>query len=480
MIYPGWLKDFSRADFLRSVGLYVTQERLYLVRMRKSLLRLAMLEAESREMPPGDDSASRKQALSDTLRSFLPHFDAARDPFHVCLSSDQVMSLELSLPQVAGENLSQVVEYELERHLPFHREDIYYNFLPMGGQGGKVGVMLFAVRKQIVDEILEVCSTFGIKPRGIESSATALSNYLLFCTRGISGPALLLGGENQDCEIIGLNATSNGWKQEAVLAFSHRLSRSNWAQGPGRDLLYSSLRESPRFFGWGNAAKFFSSVAEEAPQYEDLLDLGKGKLGSDEAMADPAFLPAVGAALRGLREATFALNLLPGAQDEGRGRSLSWLNTSLTMLLLIGLIVWGGSYPVKDEIRLRQLQRENQKLAPSVESLRREDTELNRLRKEIAFFSDLKERRGVVIRILDELSRIVPNNAYVSNLRFHEGTVELQGSAESASGLVPLLERSAVFENVTFNAPSSRGRDNRETFSLKAEIERPKGNAAKP
>ena len=34
------------------------------------------------------------------------------------------------------------------------------------------------------------------------------------------------------------------------------------------------------------------------------------------------------------------------------------------------------------------------------------------------------------------------------------------------------LERSPLFENVAFNAPSNRGRDNRETFSLKADLEK--------
>jgi len=52
--------------------------------------------------------------------------------------------------------------------------------------------------------------------------------------------------------------------------------------------------------------------------------------------------------------------------------------------------------------------------------------------------------------------------------------LEVQGNAENASALIPLLERSAVFQNVAFNAPSNRGRDNRETFSLKADIEKPK------
>jgi Tfp pilus assembly protein PilN len=74
----------------------------------------------------------------------------------------------------------------------------------------------------------------------------------------------------------------------------------------------------------------------------------------------------------------------------------------------------------------------------------------------------------------------VPNSAYLSNLRYRDGTVELQGNAENASNLVPILERSPLFKNVGFNAPSNRGRDNRETFSLKAEMERPEEKAPKP
>jgi len=135
---------------------------------------------------------------------------------------------------------------------------------------------------------------------------------------------------------------------------------------------------------------------------------------------------------------------------------------------------------VRDEIRLRQLQKEVQKLGPSVEALRKEEDELNKLRKEISFLSGLKGGKGEIFLVLDELSRIVPNNAYLSNLRYRQATVELQGSAESASNLVPLLERSPVFKNVGFTAPSNRGRDNRETFSLKAELERPEEKGAKP
>ncbi len=479
MNYPQWFKTLSRADFARSAGLYITPERFYLVRMRKSLTSISIIGAESRAIPPADDPAARIQALADALRS-LVRFDATRDPLYICLSSDQVISLEMSLPQVAGDHLSEVVNYEVERYIPFRREDVYYDYVPMGARGEKVSVLLFAAQKKLVDGVLDALAGFGAKPRSVESSAISLANYMLFCTGGISGPALLLGGQNHDWEITALDGRNEGWRQEAVLAFSHRLPHSDWIQGPGRELFYSALRDSPRFFGWGNAEEFLRSVSGEPVSYEDLTELGKQKLGElDGVAADAAFLPAIGAALQGLREGTFGVNLLPGAKEQKRSRALSWLNAALAVALGIGLLAWMLTYPIKDEMRLRRLQNENQKLNPSVEALRKEETELNRLRKEIAFFSDLKTRRGVVLRILDELSRIVPTSAYVSNLRYREGTIEMQGSAENASSLIPLLERSPVFENVAFNAPSTTGRDGKQTFSIKAEIEKPKSGETK-
>jgi general secretion pathway protein L len=109
-----------------------------------------------------------------------------------------------------------------------------------------------------------------------------------------------------------------------------------------------------------------------------------------------------------------------------------------------------------------------------VAALRREEEALKKARTEQLFFMALDQRRGEVLRIMDELTKVVPATAYLSNLRYRGGSVEVQGSAENASGLIPLLERSPVFENVGFNAPSNRGRDNRETFSLRAELEQRK------
>ncbi|MCZ6625075.1 MAG: PilN domain-containing protein [Deltaproteobacteria bacterium] len=494
MMVPRWFQDLSRADFLKSVGLYVMPDRLFLVRMRKDLFRLSVVEEEMREIPVGEDASKlssltgwitdevrevalkketipRRQALKEAIHSFLPHFNPGKDPFYICLSSDQVMARPVYLPQAAEENLSQVLEYEIKRLLPFRREEVYYDYLPIGKKGDKVGLLLFAVPKRVLDEILDALSAFGIRPKAVETTATALGNYLLFCTGGITGPALVLGGQDHAWEMIGLDARDNGWRQEPELLLTHWLPQADWIQGPGREIFHNCLRKSPKFFGWGYITDFLLSVKGESLQFEDLLALGKKRLGGDQGITHPFFIPAVGAALRGLRENTFPVDLLPGAGKERRERLLSVLNTCLTILLLIVLLVWGGSYPLKDEIRLRRLQKEVEKIGPSVESLRREEEELKRLNKEISSVSGLHERSGEILRILDELSRIVPKSAYLSNLRYREGQIELRGSAENTSNLVPILERSPLFKNVRFNAPSTRRRDERETFSIKADLE---------
>ena len=212
MSYGRWFKDLSRVDFLTSVGLYVAPDALYLVRVRKSLRQLTVLEAESQEIPRGGDAAARAETLREALSSFLPRFNPAKDPIHICLSPDQVMSLELSLPQAAAENLAQVVEYEIDRQLPLRREELYYDFLPLGKSEDKVGLLLFAAPKKAVDGILEICAALGAKTGGVETTATALANFLLFCAQDLTGPSVLLGGQNGHWEMIGLQAGGNRWK----------------------------------------------------------------------------------------------------------------------------------------------------------------------------------------------------------------------------------------------------------------------------
>jgi Tfp pilus assembly protein PilN len=503
MTVPSWLKNFSRADFMSSVGLYVMRDRLIFVRMRKKFLNVSLVQQQAEELSLGEnqraiseltgwiaedvreialkaENDSRERALRQAIVSLLPNLSARRDPVFICVPQEQAVVQQIFFPQAAEANLRQVLEYEIERQLPFRREDIFYDYLPCGRKGDKIGLYLFAIPKKNLASLLDLLDSFGIRPRGVETTVTALANYLLFCKEAVSDPAVLVGGDDQSLEVIGIQSKLNGWNPSHDLLYSHRFPPSDWAQGAGRETLRECLNGAAKHFNWGELRESFRSVGGKALAYEDLVEIGNQRLESSEPISHASVLPAIGAALRGVREAHFTANFLRHEERDARGsKALSIVNAFLVCLLVLGLIGWGVSYPIKDELRLRQLQKENQKLAPSVEALRREDAELQKVRKEVAFLSNLDQRRGEVLRVLDELSRVVPTNAYFSNFRYRSGVLEIQGNAENASALIPLLERSALFENVGFNAPSNRGRDNRETFSLKAELEKSRAKPTK-
>jgi Tfp pilus assembly protein PilN len=490
------IRDLSRADFLRSVGLYLLSDRIIMVRLRKRFLDVGMVELEERELPRGDnrqaiseltgwvaedvkeialkaENEARERALRQALVSLLPHFNAMRDQVYVCVPPDQVVVQQVFLPPAAAENLSQVIEYEIERQLPFKREEIYYDILPAGKKGEKLCVYVFAAARKQLDGTLAVLESFGIKPAGVETTTTALANYLMFCQGESKGIAAVVAGHGHDWEMIGLQGSAGAWHATPELLFTHRLPASHWAIGPGKELLRQCLSLSPKLYRCGDLSALNGAAESRLGQAEDMVTLARNRLKGEKSITTAETLPAIGAALRGVREAPLATNLLRREGEAQNGRkAVSVLHALLFGILGIALVLWAVSFPLKDELRLRQLQKENQRLEPAVQALRAEETQLQQLQKEVDYISELQRRRGEVLLVLDELSRILPTSAYVTNLRYRSGVLEIQGSAENASALIPLLERSPFFENVAFNAPSNRGRDNRETFSLKADIEK--------
>jgi hypothetical protein len=209
---------------------------------------------------------------------------------YICVPQEQAIVQKLFLPQAAENNLRQVLEYEIERQLPFRRDDIYFDFMPIGKQGDKIGVYLFAIPKKSLVHILDVLGSFGIRPNGVETTVTAMANYLLFCRGDLDNPAVVVGRQNDAWEMVGIRNGVNGWKHNPELLFAHSLQQADWAQGPGKEILQECLAKSPTFFGWGEVEGFFSSVSQDgaSPKYEDLVAAGNQRLAGSGNVAHPA------------------------------------------------------------------------------------------------------------------------------------------------------------------------------------------------
>lgn len=465
------LRSVARADFRRSVGVYVTPDRVHVVRMRRSLSRFTLLQSESVVTGRKLDSAAQGGPLAEAIQALLPSFGPANTAVYVCFAPEVAIECQVSLPQVAGDNLEQVLEYEFERLVPFRRDEIYYDFVRGAVKGDKISVSLFAVPKSVLEPVLETLTSFGFAPVGVETAATSLFNYLLFCNGGEPGVEVIVAAQGDALVLDGLRNTTGGWSPKSEILYTHRIPDSSWSRGLGKEMLRGLVDESPRFYSWGRIGEILIDQDDPTVSPKDLLELGRNRILMPSSVTDE-FLPAIGSCLRGLRESALPVNLLPGSREKTKTKALSGFNAFLAVLLFVGLVLWGGSYAVKDELRLRQLESKLAQIQPAVRSLQNKEEELNGLTARFATLSELGASRGEVIKVLDELSRTVPTDAYLSSMRYRDGTVELRGSAVNSSNLVPLLEASGLFEEVGFNAPSTRrGGNNRETFSLTAKIE---------
>jgi general secretion pathway protein L len=82
-----------------------------------------------------------------------------------------------------------------------------------------------------------------------------------------------------------------------------------------------------------------------------------------------------------------------------------------------------------------------------------------------------KARRPMATDVLAELTRLVPDEAYLSQLVLQESQVELYGSAATASDLIGLLDQSPLFRAPQFRSPVTQDVDDgAERFHLSVEL----------
>jgi general secretion pathway protein L len=83
-----------------------------------------------------------------------------------------------------------------------------------------------------------------------------------------------------------------------------------------------------------------------------------------------------------------------------------------------------------------------------------------------------------VVLVLDELTKVLPDNTYVTELHLTNDKAQIVGVSADASSLIPLIEQSGLFKNATFSAPTTSSvSDRSERFHIETQIQPPpRGN----
>jgi general secretion pathway protein L len=84
----------------------------------------------------------------------------------------------------------------------------------------------------------------------------------------------------------------------------------------------------------------------------------------------------------------------------------------------------------------------------------RQDAE--KLSREASFLTKRKRSEPAMVDVINELSRVIPNNTWLYGLQYKDRRLVIQGQSPSASSLIAVMEASPYLHNTSFVSPVTK------------------------
>jgi Tfp pilus assembly protein PilN len=466
------VQSLAKIDYVDGLGLAIGAHDVSLVHMSKRFLRVAVLQTYSAALP--ESGEERAVALEQALTQFAQDMQVTPEQVVLCVPRHLAFVSRLVIPETARGSLAQVIEYEIERLVPLPKEDLYFDYLTyeMGGEERRLGVVIMAIPRRVVDEYLAVAEKVQLLPQFVTVSSAALMSAATFCGAVAEGPGMVAA---QDDGAIELN-----FIEKNHLVASHVFPRAQAAnadvlsdlilQGVARNFPGVPIEETSLFaLPMPEAAFPFPIDAEH-----DLHSLVRARFAGTAVDFLPAVgVPALGAGLQAVGEDAVGINLLPQEKRARREKKISPLTLGLMMIVLLLAVLWPISVVVQQHRVLRTLAAQRAALEPNVQQVQKQETEVNRLLERLKVVDESSRKR--IVPLLKNLSEEIPADVYMTSFSYKEAgnTVDVSGVAAAtrpASELVGLLENSPCLRNVAPKAPFTKTNQG-ETFTLGAQVE---------
>jgi len=169
---------------------------------------------------------------------------------------------------------------------------------------------------------------------------------------------------------------------------------------------------------------------------------------------------------------TMPVNLLPVSTRRRPRLAAPRLNTGLAavgaILLVVALLLplWLN----KQKVTELELQQSAAEVVAKDGLALRHDVESLTAASE--FLLNKKLSGVLVLQILEEVTRVLPNNTWLARFDVNDSEVQLQGQSSAAAALIELLESSPMFRNARFRSPVVQvPRTDLERFHLSIELE---------
>jgi Tfp pilus assembly protein PilN len=451
----------SMLSGMDGIGVYLEENKLTLVHVRKRFSDIQVGHWATYPLESG-----KMEELAEVLQKTVSGWTPKLCPVSLAVTTHLSFLRQAALPRAAAENLAKVVAYELDRFLPLPPEQLFYDFQVLGETDSEIHLMLMAVLRDPVEACLRLLTEAGLSPVAVELAPVATGKVFALSGRPLPPAWLMLRLEDGAYELTHLQgAKVKGFAQGRNLR-EQEVSRAIVAQVDTMAL----TRPEPKVLGvYGrNGADFRVGVLKKH-ELEVIYSSQIPLVGLEPDMSLGEVLPGVGAGLSCVGQASLGVNLLPQAE-----RAAIWLGrfsfTTILLLVLLGLgCLWGISALIHTRVQLYRIDRQIATLIPEakkVESLLQESRTLANQMESLRKIGQSPDK----LLVLRELTKLIPENTWLLNLRLSKQSVNLSGMSGSASELIPLLDKSGLLKKTEFASPIVTDADKIEHFKIKAEF----------
>lgn len=452
----------------KSIGIDISPSRVTVMAMRQTPGSLAFIARETFALDPDQPVAGQIDAVEQRLVAFIGKHRLETASRFLAVHTPSVMWRKMTLPIAARENLNDTVRYEAEKYLPIPLEELYwdYQLIDENRSAGELTILLTVVKR---GELIPFTELAGNLPGGISGAepatgaiANVFNRHSNLTAEEAFGLIVLTGDQlhllhMQDGILQGGRSYPRPDNDAALVTLipkglgALRLDRSDdpdakpvpvyvYAQEPA-DLI-SSLQEALPQFGWHTAAW------------------------RENDLPEPDVLPAYGMALKGVCKTALTTNLLPLRLRKQPSRLGQFMMAALVALTLISAIAWGGSALLQKRFYHARLDQEINRLEEDVAAIEDLQAGMQETRSKLEFLHAQKRGLHSVLDILKALTEIIPDSAWVREIAIEPEGIRLDGYAEAAAELIPLIDASPLFTDVSFLSAITKGRDGKEKFRI--------------
>jgi Tfp pilus assembly protein PilN len=223
------------------------------------------------------------------------------------------------------------------------------------------------------------------------------------------------------------------------------------------------------FFEGEKAARLVLYGASDVENWQRRLSPEFQEIKSGDLFAglkDHASIPAFGLSLKGIRPVPVQMNLMPAGLRKKPNRTGFYVMMVLALLVIVSGVLWAGSLWLNQRQMMKALEAESVRLKTQVSVVEQMVDENRKIREDLAYLRSIRPGNAYLIEIINELSVIMPQTAYITDFKLNGNKLGLYGMADSASELISILEESPLFMDVAFLSAIRNSRDGKEIFRI--------------